>query len=495
MCGILLVNSKDPISIDIHLQAFKKLKSRGPDFDRYQYKNNIFIGQTVLHITGNDHYYHHRAHENFLAYNGEIYNYKQFGSYSNDIEFVDHAVNNNLDLFKQAWGPWAWAWSNNTIVRYATDPQGERCLYQYQDDSILIVCSEISPILEYINPTTQPLPYKNKLWTMLDLTPWKGIVKIQPGKLYEQGRVVQDIDSIWSWVREPVHKNINEAYEDFQTNWRQVTQLMTPNCPAALTYSGGLDSSVILSHIDNLDLYAVNCTGKDPIVDRIEDFLTADEHTRLHKFTVTEEQWASEFQQLMSRTCLPAQSWSHVGQWIVNRNCRQQVLFSGCGADELFGGYGVYQNLHYNQVGSSSPYSAHGDHAIWQRCLEVYHGDPRQATLLMDYWHQVVGCDARGIDIIAGAWGIEPRCPFLAKPIIELALNLPFEFKVGSVPKPLIRQLFLQRWSQDLVLPKMGFTGHANDSLPYLPISVDLTGDRLQDWKQIVTKSFYASHH
>jgi asparagine synthetase B (glutamine-hydrolysing) len=170
------------------------------------------------------------------------------------------------------------------------------------------------------------------------------------------------------------------------------------------------------------------------------------------------------------------------------------VLFTGCGADELFGGYDIYQDLTYSVTGSTSPYSKHGDTRIWQRCLDAYNNDPQQATLLMDYWHQVVGCDVRGVDIIGGAWGIEPRNPFLARPIMQLALNLPFEYKVSTVSKPMIRWLFLERWHHDMILPKKGFTGHANDSLPYLPITIEPTGDRLQDWKQIVQTSFYASH-
>ena len=493
MCGILLVQSKDSIPVEKHLQAFVKLQSRGPDFARYQYRNNIFIGQAVLHITGSDQYYRNE-HSNFLAYNGEIYNYQEFGPFENDIEFIHHAVENDPELLTMGWGPWAWAWTNGHTVLYASDPQGERCLYQYQDDSILIVCSEVAPILEYVGRNSVRLPYQNKLWTMLDQTVWKDIKKIEPGQLYQNGQSVQTIDSVWSWIRPVRYNNINEAYEEFQSQWQTVTQLMTPSCPAALTYSGGLDSSIIMSHIDNLELYSVNCTGKDPIVDRIQEFLTAEEQSRLHEFNVNEADWAEEFQQLMARTCMPAQSWSHVGQWIVNRNCKQRVLFTGCGADELFGGYDVYRDLTYDVTGSSSPYSKHGDPAVWQRCLDVYNGDPQQATLLMDYWHQVVGCDARGVDVIGGSWGIEPRNPFLARPIMQLALNLPFEFKVGTVSKPLIRQLFLERWSQDLILPKKGFTGHANDSLPYLPVTIKSTGDRLEDWKQIVQQSFYDSN-
>jgi hypothetical protein len=109
----------------------------------------------------------------------------------------------------------------------------------------------------------------------------------------------------------------------------------------------------------------------------------------------------------------------------------------------------------------------------------------------MDYWYQIAGCDARGIDVISGAWGIEARNPFLAKPIMQLALNLPFRFKVGEVCKPLIQKLFLERWQHNNIWPKKGFTGHCNDSIAWLNVNTTLTGQRDHDWQQIVLKSFY----
>jgi len=486
-----MVKSKSDIALDKHLSAFRILQSRGPDFNRFQYKNNIFIGQTVLHITGTDEFYN-TTHNNFLAYNGEIYNYKELGAFSNDIEFVHHCVENNIKNLNQGWGPWAWAWTDNKTVRYAVDPQGERSLYHYQDAHILIVCSEVRPILEYIDAVKIDLPYQNKLWTMLDTTPWLGITRVQPGHLYQDGDIAGHIDSIWSWIKPKSYTNINEAYEEFATSWSYVTKTMTPECVSALTYSGGLDSSIILNSISNLELYTVNNSGKDPIVDHVRDFLTAEEQKKLHEFRITPSVWADDFKNLIDRLQMPVQSWSFVGQWIVNKNCEQRVLFTGVGADELFGGYDVYQQLNYTcNTQSPSPYSCAGSSQLWQHCLDVYDNNASQATLLMDYIHQVIGCDAQGLDAIAGAWGIETRNPFLARPIMQLALNLPTEFKVGKVPKPLIRQQFLQRWNEKYLFPKKGFTGHANDSLPWLNIKINSTGDRLQDWRQIAYKSFY----
>lgn len=485
MCGILLVKSKDNIAIDKHLKAFNILKSRGPDFDRYRHENNIFIGQTVLHITGDDDYYNCK-HKNFLAYNGEIYNASKFGYNNNDIEFVHDAVENCLSNLKDSWGTWAWAYANKDTVLYASDPQGEKTLYRYIDDNILIVCSEISPILEYIDAVKIDIPYKNKCWTIEEQTPWKGITKIKPGILYKDSTEVAVIDSIFNWHSKTNYSDIDEAYSHFKSTWDDVISHMIPSCSASLSYSGGLDSNIILNSIPNLNLCAVDIIGKDPIVSNVQQFLTEDESNRLTTVKVDTIEWRRRYMSLLQRTKLPAQTWSHVGKWIVAESCKDRVLFTGLGADELYGGYELYKTIKYSTDKSHSPYSEYGDPKLWDKCMSVYN-DPQQATLLMDYLYQVVHCDSMGMDSIAGAWGIETRNPFISKPMIQLAMNLPFEYKVGIESKPLIRRMFLDRWNTSQIYPKMGFAGHANDSFPeYIS-----TGNRHSDWKQIAVDSFY----
>lgn len=491
MCGILLVKSSDYIPLEKHLSAFALLNNRGPDFSRYRYDNNIFIGQTVLHITGTTDYYDH-DHDNFLAYNGEIYNYHELGNYSNDIEFVHNCVETDIDRINQGWGAWAWAWTDGVKVLYATDPQGERCLFQYQDRDILIVCPEVKPILEYIQGQYQYQSYHTRHWAMLDQTPWQGIRRITAGIVYQNGQPVMELDNIWSWIKPVQPLTLNEAVEEFRFVWRSTCQLMTPRCPAALTYSGGLDSSIIMSHIDRLELYTTNMTGKDPIADQIQQFLTQLEQSRLHLLNCTPSQWADAFCSVIAHTQMPVQSWSFPGQWLISDACEQRVLFTGVGADELFGGYPVYQTLTFTSANNSiSPYSLDGDSHLWHQCLSAYDNHVGSATLLMDYFYQVSGCDLRGIDLIAGAHGIETRNPFLARPVMQFALNLPFDLKVAVTPKPIINQIFLDRWHQDQILPKKGFTGHCNDSLPWLGVDIVPTGDRDRDWREIVLKSFY----
>lgn len=487
MCGILYVESRTARPLSQHLAAMEVLQSRGPDFSRYQHSDQVFIAQTVLHITGTADFYN-QSRSDFFAYNGEIYNYRWHGRYSTDTELAYQAARDNCNRFQYFEGPWAWIYWNGDRVTYASDPQGEHYLYRYQDDDIVIVCSEVAPILTYIEPVRAQVEFRNKHWTMQAQTPWSGIERLIPGQLYVDHVPSAVLDSVWSWIHPQTYPCQAAAEEEFNALWTRVMREMTPTCDTAISYSGGVDSNLILIESPKSELVATNMTGKDPIVDRIGDFLTAQQKTQLTVIDVDPEQWAQAFKDLLCQTQMPVQSWSFVGKWIVAQHTKSRVIFSGLAADELFGGYEVYNHIQYNQDHSHSPYSKHCDADLWRRCLSVYNGDAYSATLLADYWSQIVGCDAPGQDRISGAWGKETRNPFMNKRIMEFALNLPSEYRRG---KPLLKSRFLQKWDQQLLLPKKGFTGHANDSLPWLNTTIEPTGDRHQDWKQIAQNTFY----
>jgi asparagine synthetase B (glutamine-hydrolysing) len=469
-------------------QALLRLRRRGPDIMREHQNRDIKIWNSILHITGKSDYYHSK-HRDFIAYNGEIYDYQDHGTYLSDIELVHDAVTRDLDLLRKSWGAWAWCADIDGHLLYATDPQGERCLYHRRDQQGLIVASEPALILDLQDCERQMVPYNNKTWTMIEHTPWQGIQRVRPGWLYRDGEPVCEIDSIWRWIQPDYKITDQEAQEEFHHQFGEVMRRLCPSRPHVISYSGGIDSSIIMQHLPEARLLAVNNQGKDPIVDRIQDFI-GDRPCRV--IDVDAETWAGDFRDLISATQMPAQSWSHVGRWIVAREADAPVIICGDGADELFGGYTAYQGLEFKTNNSVSPYSQDCDPDLWRQCLEAYHGDAAQAQLLADYWHQVVGCDAPGQDRIYGHWSRESRTPFLARPIMQFALNLPLHLKLGLGGKPLLRQEFTRHWSADLMLPKKGFTGHANDALPWLDVSIQATGYRDYDWKSISRESFHA---
>jgi len=105
----------------------------------------------------------------------------------------------------------------------------------------------------------------------------------------------------------------------------------------------------------------------------------------------------------------------------------------------------------------------------------------------MDYLVQITAVDARGVDTMTMTHSIEPRSPFMHPKLIKFALNLPWHLRQG---KPLLKQKFLHKWPSDLLLPKQGFTGHCNDSLPWMGVNVPACLDRSEQWKQIQLATF-----
>lgn len=493
MCGILMVKSRHKIALEQHLRVLDTLKLRGPDFEIHCHDDHVFVAQTVLHITGNRNFYH-TARDDFFAYNGEIYNYRDFGAAETDTEVAYWAARNNVKRFCDFVGPWAWLLYRNGAVTYATDPQGERVLYQYQDQDWLIVCSEVTAILQYVDCAAQTVPYVNKCWTMLSQTPWHGIQRLTPGMLYHNGQPVHEIDSVWSWISATANDiDLDQAQHEFQQIWHRVCQQLQPPCATAISYSGGIDSNLIMHDIGADALISVNCVGKDSVVTQCQQFLSSTQANIHTQIDVDPQQWANDYRDLITVTKMPAQSWSFVGKWLVAKHCQQRVLFTGLGADELFGGYSVYQDLDYDSQQSHSAYSEHDHDKLWHRCINSYHGDGRQATLLMDYFYQVVGVDAPGQDRIAGSWGIETRNPFMHQDLMRFVLNLPWHCKVNNETKPLLKNYTRKIWPTLPILPKMGFAGHANDSMAWMGVNIDSTGDRYQDWKQIAQRTF--THH
>lgn len=497
MCGILLVHSRYNIPLETHLPAVDILKTRGPDFTRYQHQANTFVAQTVLHITGSDEFYN-RTSTDFFAFNGEIYNHHRLGNYTNDIEVAYYAARDLPAKFKHFEGPWAWCYVDGAHFRYATDPQGERCLYRYQDNDILIVSSEVAAILHYKNLGTRTQTYTERHWPVYQETPWHGIERVTPGMMYDEKGSAVKLDSIFDWRQQDEYNNLDEAAEDFDTVFADVIRDMRPKQPFGITFSGGLDTACILAALPNArHLYTVNILGKDNISNQVEQFLTAEQQARLIQFNINEHTWGNDFIDVVARTRMPVQSWSFVGQWHIAQNCQERILFTGVGADELFGGYTVYRTLKYKEKSSVSPYSYFDPDTAsswtletWQQCLDFYDGDAQQATLMMDYIIQISAVDLRGVDTCTSAHGVEPRSPFVHPAIIKFALNLPFEYKVSDVAKPIIRHRFLQSWGKELIFPKQGFTGHCNDSFMWLDLDIDRVKDRNQDWKNITQAGF-----
>lgn len=465
MCGILCVQSVDPIPLEQHLSAMLLLNDRGPDHLTYQYQPNRFIAQTVLHFTGTADFYH-ETHDNFLAFNGEIYNWNQLNdSVESDSELVYSTVaDKNWTEFKKFHGPWAWVYANHTDIYYATDPQGERHLFVYQDHRWRIICSEIAPILKYVQTDIQLVDYTSKHYPIIDRTPWAGIHRIEPGYLYKNNEKILAIDNVKQWVTRNYTGSYAQAVDELDHLMRQTAREIMPAEPTALSYSGGLDSSLIDIYYPELSKYTL-VTTCDPVSQTTQ---------RSQHCVIDAERWADYFVQLSQRLMLPILSWSFVGYYIIASIVKERAILSGTGADELFGGYPyVEQNI-------ASPYSQ-GFNLT-------------EDSFLSDYIIQSAGVDLLGTDLISGFHSKETRSPFVHQAIIKFALSMPREYLIRNQTKSLLRDLYRINTGRDYLYPKQGFAGYCNDSIKYINPQWGGGPDRLKDWREFILEYFKQTH-
>ena len=102
MCGVLLIQGA--VSPERQQAALSRLRQRGPDFEVVHQTGSCLLAQSVLHITGTRDFYH-QQHDDAFVYNGEIYNWRDFGPTANDTETAWLAARQDHTMFAKFHGP------------------------------------------------------------------------------------------------------------------------------------------------------------------------------------------------------------------------------------------------------------------------------------------------------------------------------------------------------------------------------------------------------
>jgi asparagine synthase (glutamine-hydrolysing) len=196
---------------------------------------------------------------------------------------------------------------------------------------------------------------------------------------------------------------------------------------AAVAFSGGLDSSVVallvLRRLERTTLYTVGMPGARDLSRSREaaaSFGPAVKHVPIELDEKDVVDAASAIRRLIPG-CGPLETSFLMPAYIVFLRCRQTAVFTGDGADELFGGYHRYLSMDDQTLVSSLGADA-------RRLLES--GIARNRVL-------------------ASSAGKELRTPFLSNNVVGLASRIPPEMKVRGG----VRKLVLRRAAELLGLP------------------------------------------
>ena len=535
MCGVLVIFSKKKkLNKKKCLLSFDAIKNRGPDLwlSNYFLEDKLFIGNSVLKVTGKFETKKLASCENerfYISYNGEIYNYKSLKGLNNYLikstndtsKLIKlHKYNSAFNIVKSLDGMFAYVVYDNKDKKlyFASDTQGEKKLFKFEDKNFLILSSNISAILKFfvnnkldidskqiINylKTRHFLTIKNTIYKKIKLLSGAYLFTkdLRSGK-FTKKRFQNPLD----WIDEEYYKKLkkNDEKENLvllDNLLKKYSKLLKPAIKFGSVFTGGIDSSLQASYFfkdKNLKkLVCIDHLKKDKITNNIKQF---EKYTKkeIVKISCNEKKYYSKLSTIYKSLCFPLPSHDVVGHQMVYNYFKSQkikVSFGASGADELFGGYDAYKYIDWHSKINKnlSPYSSfavdnsnrnsedrQSSNKLWSKAFKKYSKflnnteAKMQATLFTDYFVQGITKDNIVIDIISMSNGIEARNIFLNKNIITFCLNLPIKYKINlnerndlMVCKPLLKKLFIRKFNKNLVFKKQGFSGFPNESIKF----------------------------
>ena len=544
MCSIFAAFSKNDkkIDYDLCISCLKETATRGPDSTFHTYKHNLFIGVNVLSLTGTPSIKNFTCEKGTLAYNGEIYNYnKQL--YDTDTEelFIKLiSSTNRYNTTRDIEGMFCYVFYDKTThdLYFARDVFGEKTLYIYEDNEILIASSTIHGIEQYIGKlhiTSDLLHsyFHTRHFLTYNNTIYKNVRQLLPGTIEVYNTLlhtkhIQQYENITDYIDTKQIERYNnvkaeEIIEELDSILHYVIQQMISHHHQSVSFSGGIDSSLIAYYIaqytDNYSLIGTNCIGKDYISNNLKKFQPFFKNP-ITTININEQEWCNTIKETYNITLSPLGSHNYCTKIFISKYLQKnniKLIFGGEGADELFGGYDFYYKINDTQSCNISPYSSmlttnvpfvldtqcyvqEQLSNVWDTAYKVYR-NAVLATSLSDTQLVVNDDGVRNNDQVAGWFGIEGRSPFLHKKMLKFALNLPAKYKRG---KPLLKQLFEKKFPGIHIEKKQGFAGFPNETQFYfykhnetaMFNNIDITKyDKPTQWKLLNIYYFYESYN
>ena len=296
MCGFLLFIGKKKISSRLFKEALELQNHRGPDNSQIFVKNNstntfsknfneqeynYLIGHNRLSIIDlsedSNQPIFSKDGKNFLLFNGEFYNFKDFSNHENKFSdtktLFSGLESEGVKFYEKVNGPWASVYGiSNSKIFLSRDRYGKKPLYYYKDQYRFIVSSEIKSIYKILNVKREVnsdnlvyfLGSKLSPYVTDGTTFYKNIYSVKPGE-----NLVCDLDSLN--IRTYSKINLELPNSDFLRNdeTETMSQLekelqnsidlrFEADANVGMSISGGIDSLTILSLMNKKKLNQTN---------------------------------------------------------------------------------------------------------------------------------------------------------------------------------------------------------------------------------------------
>lgn len=438
-------------------------RHRAPDESDFYHDDDVALGMGRLSIIDlkSPGLALYREDHLVLCYNGEIYNYLELKK-ELKAKGWEFRTTSDTEVLMKCWREWGvkmfdklngmFAFAiydkRKKQLLLARDISGEKPLYFSHHGKKLIFSSEAKAFPQVMKVRKRKDDFFEAFQHCFKTTLWEGVEELPPAHylLYDVRTGKKQIKE--HWVFEPRHINLKTAEQELESLLEDAVKLrIRSDVPIGLYFSGGIDSS-LLSALHKFD-HQYYFDNKAPGL---------------------KEEFFRDIPKVLWHLDFPVGSFGFYGMWKLAKMASKdvRVILSGEGADELFGGYVRYLPVareyelrqafpsykfmfdrHFGEpdyLGAFAKITTRNDKytEFVREKLKPYFkmfDDPVNAMGFADFKLIFPSLLQMG-DRMAGAFGIENRCPFLDRRIIEFAFSLPPKFKIDTLQqKVLLRRL------------------------------------------------------
>lgn len=378
MCGILgqiNLRQHQPVNKQLFEKALDLQKHRGPNDSGIYTDGRITFGHRRLSILDLDSHAKQpmvsKCGNYIVVFNGEIYNYKEIRNEllkknytfktTGDTEVLLNAfIEYGIDCIQKFIGMFAFSVYNKSAdeVYIVRDRLGVKPLYYFYNEDKFIFSSEIKSILE-ISDIKRELnieavsSYFSFRYPILNDTFFKNIYSLSPAHYIKISKKNM-IETIEYWnVADKFKEQKNDRGEEYYIDkLREILESsvkyrMISDVPFGSFLSGGVDSGVITAIMAKNSLEPIKTFTIGFEEEGFNEFeyakVIADKFQTNHKeIILSGKDYIHTMEKLIVYKDAPLSVPNEVSLYLMSKELRKdiEVVLSGEGADEIFGGYG-----------------------------------------------------------------------------------------------------------------------------------------------------------
>ncbi|MCF6138508.1 asparagine synthase (glutamine-hydrolyzing) [Pseudalkalibacillus berkeleyi] len=375
MCGFVGYVSDisllpDEVEINQLQQMTDIINHRGPDDEGHFYDEYVRFGFRRLSIIDLESGHQPLSYEDdryWIIFNGEIYNYVElrnelleegyvFKTNSDTEVILANFVRKGVESFKDLRGMFGFLiWDKEThTLTGARDPFGIKPFFYLEEEGLLYCASEKKSILTLrkendVDPESLH-HYLTYQFVPEPSTMSVGIKKLSPGHYFtKKPDEPMSIKSYWLPTFRSKAAPLNRIIEDIQQVMRDSVRVhMRSDVPVGSFLSGGIDSSAIVALArevnPNIKTFTVGFEREGYSEIDVAVSTAASLNVENIHYIVQPEEFVNELPKIIWYMDDPVADPAAIPLYFVAREARKhvKVVLSGEGADELFGGYTIY---------------------------------------------------------------------------------------------------------------------------------------------------------